>query len=96
MQTIDMMVSLYQDSVPIRFGIIMYSSRFINVVEGSDGTLTNNDGEDTSILVIISIFLTAVFEFFALINGTGNLLYIISYHKTTLCWGHCLPSFRSY
>uniref|UniRef100_A0A804U9H1 UDP-glucose:glycoprotein glucosyltransferase n=1 Tax=Zea mays TaxID=4577 RepID=A0A804U9H1_MAIZE len=50
-ETIDMMVSLYQDSVPIRFGIIMYSSRFINVVEGSDGTLTNNDGEDTSILI---------------------------------------------
>ncbi|XP_066322950.1 UDP-glucose:glycoprotein glucosyltransferase-like [Miscanthus floridulus] len=49
-ETIDMILSLYQDGVPIRFGIIMYSSRFINVIEESDGTLTNN-GEDTSILI---------------------------------------------
>jgi len=31
----------------------MHSSRFINVIEEGDGTLTDN-GEDTSILVIIS------------------------------------------
>ncbi|OQU85915.1 hypothetical protein SORBI_3004G337800 [Sorghum bicolor] len=49
-ETIDMILSLYQDGVPIRFGIIMYSSRFINVIEESDGTPTNN-GEDTSILI---------------------------------------------
>ncbi|KAK8444902.1 hypothetical protein SEVIR_9G223900v4 [Setaria viridis] len=50
-ETIDMVLSLYQDNVPIRFGIIMYSSRFINVIEESDGTLPINDGEDTSILI---------------------------------------------
>lgn len=49
-ETIDTILSLYQDGVPIRFGIIMYSSRFINVIEESDGTLTNN-GEDISILI---------------------------------------------
>ncbi|XP_066332805.1 UDP-glucose:glycoprotein glucosyltransferase-like isoform X1 [Miscanthus floridulus] len=49
-ETIDMILSLYQDGVPIRFGIIMHSSRFINVIEESDDTLTNN-GEDTSILI---------------------------------------------
>lgn len=48
-----MLLSLYQDNVPIRFGIIMYSSRLINVIEESDGTLPVNDGEDTSILVIV-------------------------------------------
>jgi UDP-glucose:glycoprotein glucosyltransferase len=51
-----MILSLYQDNVPIRFGIIMYSSRFINVIEESYGTLPTNDGEDTSILVIIYSF----------------------------------------
>ncbi|CAN6310811.1 unnamed protein product [Urochloa humidicola] len=50
-ETIDMILSLYQDNVPIRFGIIMYSSRLINVIEESDGTLPVNDGEDTSILI---------------------------------------------
>ncbi|KAF8723076.1 hypothetical protein HU200_022226 [Digitaria exilis] len=49
-ETIDMILSLYQDNVPIRFGIIMYSSRLINVIEESDGTPVN-DGEDTSILI---------------------------------------------
>ncbi|XP_062204872.1 UDP-glucose:glycoprotein glucosyltransferase-like isoform X2 [Phragmites australis] len=43
-ETIDMILSLYQDSVPIRFGIIMYSSRLINGIE-------ENNGEDTSILI---------------------------------------------
>ncbi|OEL35788.1 UDP-glucose:glycoprotein glucosyltransferase [Dichanthelium oligosanthes] len=51
LKTIDMILSLYQDNVPIRFGIIMYSSRHINAIEESDGTLSVNDGEDTSILI---------------------------------------------
>ncbi|CAN6287994.1 unnamed protein product [Urochloa humidicola] len=50
-ETIDMILSQYQDNVPIRFGIIMYSSRLINAIEESDGTLPVNDGEDTSILI---------------------------------------------
>ncbi|KAG2537562.1 hypothetical protein PVAP13_9NG299400 [Panicum virgatum] len=50
-ETIDMVLSLYQDNVPIRFGIVMYSSRLINVIEESDGSLPLNDGEDTSILI---------------------------------------------
>ncbi|KAF8672264.1 hypothetical protein HU200_049461 [Digitaria exilis] len=50
-ETIDMILSLYQDNVPIRFGIIMYSSRLINVIEESDGTPPVYDGEDTSILI---------------------------------------------
>uniref|UniRef100_A0A0E0CPF8 UDP-glucose:glycoprotein glucosyltransferase n=1 Tax=Oryza meridionalis TaxID=40149 RepID=A0A0E0CPF8_9ORYZ len=53
---IDMVLSLYQDSVPIRFGIIMYSSRLISVIEENDGNLPVNDGskteEDISILII--------------------------------------------
>jgi UDP-glucose:glycoprotein glucosyltransferase len=64
MQTIDMVLSLYQDNVPIRFGIIMYSSRLINGIEESDGTLPVNDGEDTSILVIICSF--SIFFFTAI------------------------------
>ncbi|KAF0915839.1 hypothetical protein E2562_039167 [Oryza meyeriana var. granulata] len=55
-ETIDMVLSLYQDSVPIRFGIIMYSSRLISVIEENDGNLPVNDGskieEDIAILII--------------------------------------------
>ncbi|XP_052141963.1 UDP-glucose:glycoprotein glucosyltransferase [Oryza glaberrima] len=55
-ETIDMVLSLYQDSVPIRFGIILYSSRLISVIEENDGNLPVNNGskteEDISILII--------------------------------------------
>ncbi|KAL5230580.1 hypothetical protein ABZP36_029356 [Zizania latifolia] len=55
-ETIDMILSLYQDSVPIRFGIIMYSSRLISVIEENDGNLPLNDGstteEDISMMII--------------------------------------------
>uniref|UniRef100_A0A0D9XKJ1 UDP-glucose:glycoprotein glucosyltransferase n=1 Tax=Leersia perrieri TaxID=77586 RepID=A0A0D9XKJ1_9ORYZ len=54
--TIDMILSLYQDNVPIRFGIIMYSSRLITIIEENDGNLPVNDGskieDDTSILIV--------------------------------------------
>lgn len=54
LQTIDTILSLHQDSVPVRFGIIMYSSRLINVIEENDGSKSD---EDTSTLVIMfSVF----------------------------------------
>ncbi|KQJ97067.1 UDP-glucose:glycoprotein glucosyltransferase isoform X2 [Brachypodium distachyon] len=59
-ETIDTIMSLYQDSVPVRFGIIMYSSRFINVIEENDGTHQVNDGsksEDDTSTLIIRLFL---------------------------------------
>jgi UDP-glucose:glycoprotein glucosyltransferase len=49
-----MILSLYQDSVPIRFGIIMYSSKLINAIEENDANLPVNLGGETSILVIVS------------------------------------------
>jgi len=58
-----MVLSLYQDNVPIRFGIVMYSSRLINVIEESDGSLPLNDGEDTSILVIICLSIFFLLQF---------------------------------
>ncbi|XP_044396958.1 UDP-glucose:glycoprotein glucosyltransferase isoform X3 [Triticum aestivum] len=48
-ETIDTILSLHQDSVPVRFGIIMYSSRLINVIEENDGSKSN---EDTSTLIM--------------------------------------------
>ncbi|KAK3153915.1 hypothetical protein QOZ80_2BG0183200 [Eleusine coracana subsp. coracana] len=50
-ETIDVILSLYQDSVPIRFGIIMYSSKLINTIEENDANLPVNLGGDTSILI---------------------------------------------
>uniref|UniRef100_A0A452YE46 Uncharacterized protein n=1 Tax=Aegilops tauschii subsp. strangulata TaxID=200361 RepID=A0A452YE46_AEGTS len=48
-ETIDTILSLHQDSVPVRFGIIMYSSRLINVIEENDGSKSD---EDTSTLIM--------------------------------------------
>jgi UDP-glucose:glycoprotein glucosyltransferase len=45
-----MILSMHQDNVPVRFGIIMYSSRLINVIEENDGSKSE---EDTSTLVIL-------------------------------------------
>nr|XP_010920353.1 UDP-glucose:glycoprotein glucosyltransferase [Elaeis guineensis] len=58
-ETIDMILSLYQNSVPMRFGVILYSSKVIKSIKEKDSNLpmssVNNDtknGEDISSLII--------------------------------------------
>nr|CAD1836155.1 unnamed protein product [Ananas comosus var. bracteatus] len=55
--TIDMILSLYQSSVPMRFGVILYSSKLVNIIEENGGNLPSlSDGtknrEDISSLII--------------------------------------------
>ncbi|KAG1353977.1 UDP-glucose:glycoprotein glucosyltransferase [Cocos nucifera] len=57
--TIDMIFSLYQNSVPMRFGVILYSSKLITSIKEKDSNLpmssVDNDtknGEDISSLII--------------------------------------------
>jgi hypothetical protein len=86
-QTIDMILSMHQDNVPIRFGIIMYSSRFINVIEDNDGSKS----EDTSTLVncFFQYFITVIsflvyylsLTFLPLFSSPCHLLVLLRYMK---------------
>ncbi|XP_072958522.1 UDP-glucose:glycoprotein glucosyltransferase [Typha angustifolia] len=58
-ETIDMILSLYQNSVPMRFGVILYSSRLVDVIKENDGNLPSSSvgshtksGEDISSLIL--------------------------------------------
>ncbi|KAK9286489.1 hypothetical protein L1049_014887 [Liquidambar formosana] len=59
LESIDMITSLYENNFPMRFGVILYSTKFIKKVEMSGGELqvsqAGNDGhmvEDISSLII--------------------------------------------
>ncbi|CAH9082160.1 unnamed protein product [Cuscuta europaea] len=59
LETIDVIISLYENHMPIRFGVILYSEKLINQIESNDGELLlpqRKDGslvkEDISSLII--------------------------------------------
>lgn len=57
MQSIDMITSFYENSFPMRFGVILYSTQFIKKIEQSGGELhsSEHDSEledDKSSLVV--------------------------------------------
>ncbi|XP_065869567.1 UDP-glucose:glycoprotein glucosyltransferase isoform X2 [Euphorbia lathyris] len=57
LESIDMVISLYENNFPMRFGLMLYSSNFIKKIEvsGGDITLMDNDSqaqEDISSLII--------------------------------------------
>lgn len=55
MQTIDMILSFYENNFPIRFGVLLYSSKFIKQTESGDDGLTRPEA-DTSSLVTYFYF----------------------------------------
>ncbi|KAL2460508.1 UDP-glucose:glycoprotein glucosyltransferase [Abeliophyllum distichum] len=57
METIDMIISLFENNLPLRFGVIMYSAKLIEKIEANDGELPlaqleDDSGEDISSLII--------------------------------------------
>ncbi|XP_068312697.1 UDP-glucose:glycoprotein glucosyltransferase-like [Pyrus communis] len=52
LQSIDMILSLYENNFPMRFGIVLYSSKFINHIEASGSEYDHEIGEDMSSLII--------------------------------------------
>ncbi|XVF67689.1 hypothetical protein PTKIN_Ptkin10aG0141700 [Pterospermum kingtungense] len=48
LQTIDMITSFYENSFPMRFGVILYSTQFIKKIERSDGELHSSAMEHDS------------------------------------------------
>ncbi|XP_059637407.1 UDP-glucose:glycoprotein glucosyltransferase-like [Cornus florida] len=39
LEAIDMIISLYENSFPMRFGVILYSTKFIKKIESNSGEL---------------------------------------------------------
>lgn len=58
LQSIDMITSLYENNFPMRFGVILYSSKFVKQIQmNSNSSAKENDNqneEDISSSVIIS------------------------------------------
>ncbi|PON86639.1 UDP-glucose:Glycoprotein Glucosyltransferase [Trema orientale] len=58
LQSIDMITSLYENSFPMRFGVILYSSKLVKQIENSGGEIysstekDNHNEEDLSSLII--------------------------------------------
>ncbi|KAL0384582.1 UNVERIFIED_CONTAM: UDP-glucose:glycoprotein glucosyltransferase [Sesamum radiatum] len=55
-ETIDMMISLFENNLPMRFGVILYSTKSVENIEANDGELPvahlKDDQEDVSNLII--------------------------------------------
>jgi len=66
-----MIISLYENNLPMRFGVILFSTKFINTIEKNGGEIplagienANHVGEDISSLVmLLSILFTANLPF---------------------------------
>lgn len=60
MQSINMILSMYENNVPMRFGVLLYSSKMIKIIEANGGELPvsstdevlNENTDDISTLVI--------------------------------------------
>ncbi|KAL3638178.1 hypothetical protein CASFOL_018048 [Castilleja foliolosa] len=56
LETIDMIISMYENNLPVRFGVILYSAKLVEKIEANDGELqvaeSKDDREDISSLII--------------------------------------------
>ncbi|CAA0841506.1 UDP-glucose\\x3aglycoprotein glucosyltransferase [Striga hermonthica] len=56
LETIDMIMSLFENNLPMRFGVILYSTKLVEKIEANDGELPidhlKDDHEDVSSLII--------------------------------------------
>ncbi|XP_075520697.1 UDP-glucose:glycoprotein glucosyltransferase isoform X1 [Primulina tabacum] len=57
LETIDTIISLFENNLPVRFGVILYSAKLVEKIEANDGELPvnylkDNPGEDISSLII--------------------------------------------
>ncbi|KAG6576980.1 UDP-glucose:glycoprotein glucosyltransferase, partial [Cucurbita argyrosperma subsp. sororia] len=57
LQTIDMILSFYENNLPIRFGVLLYSSKFIKQTESSDDELTKSEADTSCLMIQLFIYL---------------------------------------
>ena len=62
-----MILSFYENNLPIRFGVLLYSSKFIKQTESGDDELTKSEA-DTSCLV-------TYFYFYFIFDSTQHAIY---------------------
>lgn len=89
LQSIDMIMSLYENNFPMRFGVILYSSKFVKQIEMNSDEISSsakqNDSqnkEDISSLVItVSNFVLLVCKDFNLEWATVHFHSLCCLHK---------------
>lgn len=74
LQVIDMIANLYENQLPVRFGVILYSTTFIEKVERSGGenfadSIVSSTDEDISSLVIYYLLLCLLRWFYSVFYG---------------------------
>ncbi|XP_028121931.1 UDP-glucose:glycoprotein glucosyltransferase-like [Camellia sinensis] len=54
LESIDMIISLYENNLPMRFGVILFSTKFIKMIEMNDGEIpaAPMSNDDVSSLII--------------------------------------------
>lgn len=57
LQTIDTILSFYENNFPIRFGVLLFSSKFIKQTENSDDGLTKSEADTSSLMIQLFIYL---------------------------------------
>ncbi|KAG6600362.1 UDP-glucose:glycoprotein glucosyltransferase, partial [Cucurbita argyrosperma subsp. sororia] len=56
LQTIDTILSLYENSFPIRFGVLLYSSKFIKETENGDDGLNKSEADTSSLIIQLFLY----------------------------------------
>ncbi|KAK6156984.1 hypothetical protein DH2020_011232 [Rehmannia glutinosa] len=78
-ETIDMIISLFENNLPMRFGVILYSANLVEKIEANDGELPvgqlKDDHEDISSLQEFSGLL---WSYSLVFKGKGHVLWRIS------------------
>ncbi|XP_052296831.1 UDP-glucose:glycoprotein glucosyltransferase isoform X2 [Citrus sinensis] len=78
-QVIDMIMSLYENHFPLRFGVILYSSKFIKSIEINGGELHSPVAEDDSpVNEDISSLIIRLFLFIKESHGTQTAFQFLS------------------
>ncbi|GLU02935.1 hypothetical protein SLE2022_201650 [Rubroshorea leprosula] len=78
LESLDMIKSLYENSFPVRFGVILYSTKFIKKIEMSGGELLSSAFEDDSQIGDKSTLIIRLFIYIKENHGTQTAFEFLS------------------
>lgn len=78
LESIDMIISMYENNLPMRFGVILYSTTFIKMVEMSGGELQVSKAEDGQVEEDISNLIIRLFIYIKEDQGTQMAFQFLS------------------
>lgn len=73
MQTVDTILSFYENNFPIRFGVLLFSSKFIKQTENSDDGLTKSEADTSSLVTYFYFILLLVSNLWSMIYNVNNI-----------------------